>query len=247
VEAKGKHPGQPGPCNRNRHGNAFERTAEGLPSAPPHPRQAEGGGVMSEETRRYALSAAMELSDRLTGFTAASEVISMAKEIEDYLVGRGASPLFESQDGLESIDQVSRSGRSEPKVGSSLSYVPNSLSISGKIYRLAHSHIHNAVCSLTVTYNEVREDDGGFTGSDLVNTGSDISQGSVGANFAHSSSSSVVADGESGDSVAADPRNDATPDTPRKESGTMLDFVSIAFAALSFSVLVRAHFAGRVA
>lgn len=34
--------------------------------------------------------------------------------------------------------------------------------------------------------------------------------------FAHSSSSSVVADGESGDSVAADPRNDATPDTSAK-------------------------------
>ena len=46
VEAKGKHPGKPGPCNCNRHGNAFERAAEGLPSAPPHPRQAEGGGVM---------------------------------------------------------------------------------------------------------------------------------------------------------------------------------------------------------
>ena len=34
--------------------------------------------------------------------------------------------------------------------------------------------------------------------------------------FTHSSSSSVVADGESGDSVAADPRNDATPDTSVK-------------------------------
>lgn len=31
-----------------------------------------------------------------------------------------------------------------------------------------------------------------------------------------SGSSSVVADGESGDSVAADPRNDATPDTSDK-------------------------------
>ncbi|MBS1088170.1 hypothetical protein [Gluconobacter wancherniae] len=171
---------------------------------------------MSEETRRYALSAAMELSGRLTGFTAASEVISMAKEIEDYLVGRGVSPLFESQDGLESIDQVSRSGRSEPEVGGSLSYVPSSIPVGGKIYRLAHSHIHNAVCSLTLTYNEVSEDDRGFAGSDLVNACSDISQGSVGANFAHSSSSSVVADGESGDSVAADPRNDDSADTSVK-------------------------------
>ncbi|MBS1054794.1 hypothetical protein [Gluconobacter kondonii] len=34
--------------------------------------------------------------------------------------------------------------------------------------------------------------------------------------FTHSSSSSVVADGESGDSVAADPRNDATPYTSLK-------------------------------
>ncbi|MBS1091022.1 hypothetical protein JK208_05305 [Gluconobacter sp. Dm-74] len=38
----------------------------------------------------------------------------------------------------------------------------------------------------------------------------------VGRQFTHSSSSSVLADGESGDSVAADPRNDATPDTSEK-------------------------------
>jgi len=34
--------------------------------------------------------------------------------------------------------------------------------------------------------------------------------------FTHSSSSSVLADGDSGDSVAADPRNNGTPDTSEK-------------------------------
>lgn len=41
-------------------------------------------------------------------------------------------------------------------------------------------------------------------------------QSLTGQVFTHSSSSSLVADGESGDSVAADPRNDATPDTSVK-------------------------------
>ncbi|WP_408872911.1 hypothetical protein [Gluconobacter roseus] len=41
-------------------------------------------------------------------------------------------------------------------------------------------------------------------------------QSLAGQVFTHSSSSSVVADGESGDSVAADPRNDATSDTSAK-------------------------------
>lgn len=43
-------------------------------------------------------------------------------------------------------------------------------------------------------------------------TGNDLNKVFTG----HESSSSVVADGESGDSVAADPRNDATPDTSAK-------------------------------
>ncbi len=38
----------------------------------------------------------------------------------------------------------------------------------------------------------------------------------VGCQVTHSSSSSVLADGESGDSVAADPRNDGTTDTSEK-------------------------------
>ncbi|AQS90481.1 hypothetical protein A0U94_05350 [Gluconobacter albidus] len=41
-------------------------------------------------------------------------------------------------------------------------------------------------------------------------------QSLTGQVFTHDSSSSVLADGESGDSVAADPRNDATPDTSVK-------------------------------
>lgn len=68
----------------------------------------------------------------------------------------------------------------------------------------------------------------------------------VGCQVTHSSSSSVLADGESGDSVAADPRNDGTTDTSEKESGMMVDFASIAFCTLSFAAFVRAHFAGRV-
>ncbi|GAD09183.1 hypothetical protein GFGA_1d1180 [Gluconobacter frateurii NBRC 103465] len=41
-------------------------------------------------------------------------------------------------------------------------------------------------------------------------------QSLTGQVFTHSSSSSVVADGDSGDSVAADPRNNGTPDTSEK-------------------------------
>lgn len=43
-------------------------------------------------------------------------------------------------------------------------------------------------------------------------TGNDLNKGFT----VHNGSSSVVAGGESGDSVAADPRNDATPDTSAK-------------------------------
>lgn len=41
-------------------------------------------------------------------------------------------------------------------------------------------------------------------------------QSLAGQVFTHSSSSSVLADGDSGDSVAVDPRNNGTPDTSEK-------------------------------
>lgn len=47
-------------------------------------------------------------------------------------------------------------------------------------------------------------------------TGDAPDQSLTGHVVTHSSSSSVLADGESGDSVAADPRDDATPDTSDK-------------------------------
>lgn len=57
-------------------------------------------------------------------------------------------------------------------------------------------------------------DDFAVTGSDGL--GNLPNQPLAGQVLTHSSSSSVLADGDSGDSVAADPRNNGTPDTFEK-------------------------------
>lgn len=70
------------------------------------------------------------------------------------------------------------------------------------------------ICSVGTTSMEASP--AGFS-VDLSEGNKDIpNQPLAGQVFTHSSSSSVLADGDSGDSVAADPRNNGTPDTSDK-------------------------------
>ncbi|MBS1040967.1 hypothetical protein JK203_08905 [Gluconobacter cerinus] len=130
---------------------------------------------MLEETRKHALSVAMEITGRSIGNTDVAWVISVAKEVEDYLLGCRT-------DELASIGEIPR----DILISSLGSSIPGTSDCVDK-----------------------------FAVSRCQSCGDNKDQSLAGGKVSctHSSSSSVLADGDNGDSVAADPRNNATPDT----------------------------------
>jgi len=132
---------------------------------------------MSEDIRRYALSAAIEVSAQSVGSTTSAEIISMASAFERYLLSVDNYP-----GGVEVLSHF----------------------CDGSAGSLGVSFTSDRFNELSICCRQGHCD----------SQNQSLAGGKV--SCTHSSSSSVLADGDSGDSVAADPRNNGTPDTCEK-------------------------------